>query len=424
MAIKIVQFYKHFLAEGGMPRETLLLARAMCKYVDVEVFCLSPDEYGRETTSIVRGVRTRIFGVSKKLYNSKWSIWLPHALAVALENSSPDIVLLTGAFISEHFSLSRLLQRLGIPYVLSVGEAFNPNTFHGLKGIKKRVWYELFERTVVQGALALRIYSDVQKEHLARCDIDARYILVKEGVDWENIPREFVSAPTDGVGLDRPIFAFLGRLDIYKKGLDILLDGFRFYKSHGGRGKLKIAGPSVKGSLTTLQKTIARLRIADVEFMGEISGFEKFTFLKSVSCLCVPSRHEGIPRVIREALAVGCPVFVTENTNMHDLVKKYNCGFVTGADPRDIATALGEYERMALRARMELSMTALKTAQELDWDRIACDYVEQIKKFHLTCNTERCSSRPNLILGTRPHDKNRETGGLKSAVLKIKEVLR
>lgn len=379
MSLRIIHFYKHFLCEGGMPRETLLLAKAMSRYAEVEVYCLSPKINAEEINTVISGVKTKVFRVPKILYDLKWSLWLPPSLITALQENPPDIVLLIGSFIGEHYPLSRKLLQLRIPYIISIGEAFNPFTFHGFKRFKKTLWYMIYEKKVIIGARAVRIYSEEQKEHLKKWGLSPTCIVIKEGIDWENIPHEFRSAPTPGVKQNPPIFGFLGRLDIYKKGIDVLLEGFKLYKEWGGTGILKIAGPPIGDSLRQVKKLIVQSKLYNtVTLEGPKFGSEKFDFLKSITCLCVPSRHEGIPRVIRESLAVGCPVMVTPGTNMHDIVGKYKCGLVINMNSYIIARALQLFDVLSESERISMSLNALQAAYNLNWDQIAREYVEKI----------------------------------------------
>jgi glycosyltransferase involved in cell wall biosynthesis len=51
---------------------------------------------------------------------------------------------------------------------------------------------------------------------------------------------------------------------------------------------------------------------ANVEFCGYLSGAEKFRRLKGARLFLMPSRHEGLPIVVGEALACGLPVVAYE----------------------------------------------------------------------------------------------------------------
>ncbi len=64
---------------------------------------------------------------------------------------------------------------------------------------------------------------------------------------------------------------------------------------------------------STLAEPLARLGLTGcVHFTGYVTGAEKFRCLKSARVFLMPSRHEGLPIVISEALACDLPVVAYE----------------------------------------------------------------------------------------------------------------
>lgn len=380
--MRIAHFYKHFLESGGMPRETNLLAGHMCPYADeVFVYCLSTIQNGNHPVNDGAGAVIRSFYLPSFLYQLKTNLIVPSSLRRWLKNNEDelDIVVLTGSFISEHLWLSTVLHQSGIPYIVSIGDAFNPHLWVGSRGVRKKIYHYLIERHVIRGAAALRLYSEIQREHLRKVGhSDAKTFVVKEGVDWEQVPKAMLGRSC-AVAQDPPIFGYLGRFDIYQKGLDILLDGFARYRRRGGSGRLMMVGPACERALRKIYELTDQWDIGSwVDIGGPLYGEEKYIFLKSLSILCVPSRHEGIPRVVRECLAVGCPVIVTEDTNLHDLIAASGAGFVVDMDASNLANAMLAYEFYQREQKLRLSVSAVEVAKQLNWDLIACEYAENI----------------------------------------------
>ncbi len=382
--MRVVHFYKHYLENGGMPRETYLLARAMARspHVDcVFVYCLTPRRDCSEFEE--DGIVVRPFWLPRSLYKLKWNILIPDDLRkyIAHNRDRADVFILTGSFIGEHFTISQILKRRGVPYVISIGAAFDRNTFVGLKGLKKRIWHLFFERDVIDHAVGIRLYSARQLADLERLGhTRLQAFIVKEGVDWDKIPLE-LRGPSPAVKQSPPIFGYLGRFEVWGKGLDLLLEAFYKYKTSGGSGLLRICGTSDSRGAIPVHRAISAYGLERfVEIIGPLYGPEKFLFLKSISMLCVPSRHEGIPRVVREAVAVGCPVMVTPHTNMHDLVAEYGAGIVVYIDPGAIAGGFRDFEGMDLDEKLLLSAGAVALSQQLIWERIAEEYVACLRE--------------------------------------------
>jgi glycosyltransferase involved in cell wall biosynthesis len=102
---------------------------------------------------------------------------------------------------------------------------------------------------------------------------------------------------------------------------------------------------------------------------GPFIGDDRFRALADLDVLLHPSRYEGLPRVIREAAAVGTPAIVTLQTNAESLVDAGGAT-LTGPDPGSIAAAV----RSAIADagwRSAASLAAQTWAKENDWVQCA-----------------------------------------------------
>ena len=112
---------------------------------------------------------------------------------------------------------------------------------------------------------------------------------------------------SDGCGPERRVLLFVGRL-AKQKGLDWLLaclpDLFARLPDHD----LVLAGDGPQRD--SLQQLAARLKVAErVHFLGWRADVPQL--LKRADLLVLPSRYEGMPNVVLEALAAGVPVVAT-----------------------------------------------------------------------------------------------------------------
>ena len=374
---RIAHFYRDYLAGGGMPRETALLAAAMGRHAErIFAYCYTSDR-SRAGEHQQGPVTVRAF------YVPSWCLgrncfYVPSELRKLIESNSDhlDSVLITASFLPENAPVARLLRKTGIPYFVSVGEGFNPFVFDGIRGLKKAVYGRLLEAPILQNAAGIRLYSGIQQQHVEqRIPLTSpKFFIIKEGIDSEEIRYPALAEPNGEQ--PEPVFGFLGRLEVRKKGLDLLLDAWAIYRRRGGRGSLLIAGPASPRELQKLEGQCRELRITDIALLSPQYGPEKVKFLSKLTALVHPSRHEGIPRVIREALALRCPVVVTENTNLHDIVSHYGCGAVVDTTPESIANGLGSIEQALFSSQIVRMRTAAAEATcELDWDSISRQYL-------------------------------------------------
>ena len=110
------------------------------------------------------------------------------------------------------------------------------------------------------------------------------------------------------IGLNGPIrIGFIGSLAQMYKGPDVLLRASSLCRSRGRNFEIIMVGD---GRYAEQMKTLAiRLGIEDrTQFVARLSfGKAVLDFLDSIDLFVMPSRAEGLPRAMLEAMARGCP---------------------------------------------------------------------------------------------------------------------
>lgn len=99
---------------------------------------------------------------------------------------------------------------------------------------------------------------------------------------------------------------FIGRIDIYNKGLDLLLKAIKNLEL-----KVLIAG---KGKdVSKLKQMIKNLNLTNkVNYIGYLSESEKISFISNAKFILMPSRFEGQGIVALETAALGKPLIVSD----------------------------------------------------------------------------------------------------------------
>jgi glycosyltransferase involved in cell wall biosynthesis len=99
---------------------------------------------------------------------------------------------------------------------------------------------------------------------------------------------------------------FIGSLAQMYKGPDVLLRAFSLCRSRGRSLELVIVG---HGRYAERIKLLAKqLGVDDTQFVARLPfGKPIFDFLDTVDLFVMPSRAEGLPRALVEAMARGCP---------------------------------------------------------------------------------------------------------------------
>jgi glycosyltransferase involved in cell wall biosynthesis len=159
---------------------------------------------------------------------------------------------------------------------------------------------------------------------------------------------------------------FLGRLS-WKKGLDRLLAAL------SGTGlRLLVAGGDDEGFLPELRRLIERHQLGErVELVGQVGERDKWALLRGARLLVLSSYNENLGNVVLEAMAVGCPVVVTEEVGAASLVREAGCGVVSAGNPHELRAALLQvWNDDAIRSQMGQAGIQYARSQ-LSWRAIA-----------------------------------------------------
>ena len=114
---------------------------------------------------------------------------------------------------------------------------------------------------------------------------------------------------------------FLGYLDPRKQP-DLLVKAFRLSKA-SEFFKLVLAGPDSYDFQKEIVKLceVEKLEIGkDVIFTGRVMGGEKWELLKNAKALFLPSKGEGWPVVIAEAIGVQTPCVISKECNFNEII--------------------------------------------------------------------------------------------------------
>jgi len=140
---------------------------------------------------------------------------------------------------------------------------------------------------------------------------------------------------------ENPHVAFVGVFEDYK-GIDVLLEGLKVVAARFPECWFSLAG--VGSRLQWARQFVSGAGLdSRVNFLGHISRAEVLALLDRSSLLVLPSRSEGLPRVIMEAFARGRAVVAARVGGVADLLDDHKTGILI--DPEDssaLAAAVAE----------------------------------------------------------------------------------
>jgi len=159
---------------------------------------------------------------------------------------------------------------------------------------------------------------------------------------------------------------------VHQKGYDLLLDAFGRVAAQAPDWSLDVVGD---GPLRAeLESRAERLGIADrVLFHGHVA--DPFPLLYQASVFVLPSRFEGMPNAMLEAMGCGLAIIVSDaSPGPLELIRHEQTGLVVpGEDVPALAAAMTQaIQDKALRER--LADAALRETERMHIDRVAADW--------------------------------------------------
>lgn len=260
--------------------------------------------------------------------------------------------------------------RLGVPVVITShkGDVIPESRYRQRWIPRRRMLWALAQADAVTGVSA-ELKQIIDELSGGR----ARSVVIPNGVDIAVQPPG--DPPARFADLAGGSFILtLGRLHRHK-GLDVLLDALALLRARDEEPPpLVIAGDGKERS--ALAGQAERLGLADiVSLVGAVYGPEKSWLLANCRFLCQPSRAEGMPLTVLEAMAAGKAVLGTDVSGIRELVAPGRTGLlVPGESAEDLARGIerlsGDPDGLA-----RLSANALARAEDYSWENVAQRYI-------------------------------------------------
>jgi len=163
---------------------------------------------------------------------------------------------------------------------------------------------------------------------------------------------------------------FLGRIDIYMKGLDILLESF--FRIKDQNVFLKIAGSGKRGDVKRLMELIRHFKLEQrVKFLGRVSERDKLELLRTCLFLVMPSRFEGWGITAIEANAAGKPVLGTNIRGLSEAVVNNRTALLIEPEDTERLTSSMDFLIENAHIRTNLGKEGRIWAQRFSWKSVA-----------------------------------------------------
>jgi glycosyltransferase involved in cell wall biosynthesis len=187
----------------------------------------------------------------------------------------------------------------------------------------------------------------------------------------EAIPNGVERAAFDTPMLSPKHLAFVGRLDVPSKGIDLLVDVVVHLVRRLGDATPRLLvlgdGPDRERLINLIR---ARRIEQHIDLLGRIDGAEKYALMASAHAVLMPSRFESFGIVAIEAQAVGVPLVAFDVGPLREITGGAGALLVR---PFDVDAYAGQIATLVTRPelRAQLGESGRSWARRYDWDEIA-----------------------------------------------------
>lgn len=229
---------------------------------------------------------------------------------------------------------------------------------------KYKLPFHLIEQFGLKHYRYIITFSQSLKERIVAANAKAKVAVIPLGIDASLLRL----TPTE-----TNTILFIGRLDNYQKGLDVLVKAWKSVVQENPDFQLVIAGSGTPSDTTALKKLIRDKGVQkSVNLVGKVGGKQKEQLLAQCVIGVVPSRFETFGIAALELLAAQKPL-VASDIDGFNWIPNTVCVKVPPTDPEALARAMTNLLRDAQK-RKQLGRAGRAFARQFNWDDIASQY--------------------------------------------------
>ena len=300
----------------------------------------------------------------------------------ALRDFQPDVVFAPWIY-PDGWAAVELGHSVGLPVVLKAYGS-DIRVLRHYRGRKRRT-IEALQRADALVAVSQELATQMMLPGVSPEKIHVAY----SGVDAELFHPGSRQEARSRLGLidDASIILFIGNL-LPVKGIDVLVDACSRLARAGTEYTCYLIG---QGPLRSgLEREVARLGLSDrIQFLGPRPHHQLPDWFRAANVFTLPSRSEGMPNVLLEALACGTPFVASRVGGIPELVNLGPCRLVAPENAGELAESL----TLSLQESKARTGTDQVIPKLRNYDDEASELASLLKKVH----QEYHSIRPNCV---------------------------
>lgn len=278
--------------------------------------------------------------------------------------NNPDLVIFEGVYEYPFCRIVFELWKRHIPYIVIPRSSLTRQA-QRRKVLKKKIANYIYFNLFVNKARAIQYLTNNEYSESSE-KWNRTPLIIPNGININNKKKIFNR-------LNQISGIYIGRIDTYQKGLDLLFEACIRHKKELRYSNcvINVYGPDRYNSKAGLAQMIHDNNVQDIIRLNDgVYDYQKENRLLDADFFIMTSRFEGHPMGLIEALSYGLPCLVTVGTNMATEIAAADAGWTAENNVVSIQNALvkmmNEKEKFEKKGN-----AAFILAQEFDWRKIA-----------------------------------------------------
>lgn len=265
--------------------------------------------------------------------------------------------------------LSLLFQKKTIVTLHDIGYLYYPKSYS--KGFV--LWYTFLVPFVTRFATKIIAVSQSEKNRIVeKYGHEKKIVAIQNGALDEAIANRFPKFYHK-----EKYILYAGSLNT-KKNIQGAVEAFKMLSPRFPEYSLVVVGTSEK-SFAQIDFNLNEETKLKIRFAGRVSDEELFSLYNKASCFLFPSFYEASPFPPLEAMALGCPVVVTNIDSLQE-----RCGnaalFANPANSHEIASQIGKVLESEM-LRIDLQNKGYEQVKVYTWEKCAQKTFDLILNF-------------------------------------------
>ena len=209
---------------------------------------------------------------------------------------------------------------------------------------KKSLMDTLAQKRFLRRADLVQINNTDERADLLRYlgEQHPNLVIIPNGVktsDFADLPPAGTFRQKFNLPATKKLVLFMSRLNA-KKGLDLLLPGFRDYLHQHPQTILVLAGPD-DGYEAAAKQFVEEHKLGNsIRLVGMLTGNDKKAALADANLFTLPSYSEGFSMAVLEAMAAGTPALVSDRVGFGEAIREHDAAGLVELSPGGVQAGL------------------------------------------------------------------------------------